>query len=419
MKDVQGLNFFGYVKSNPLKYTDPTGLDWWYLSHPDGGVDLYWREPGTLPPYELDGRSWRLANWGMRFTVTYCSGDYAKLSGQDVEVVDPYEHSAKAFAVHPNASPWYESLIAGFHEFLSSDWHLMMMATGAPPIDVQESIIYEDSLAQHPIAHRIGYWVPQILLVLPLIYRGGAMAAERLAARRAAEAADQARYAYRMGEWPNQGGEFLDDGVDRVAPAPAPRNTVPSSPPEQQELPFDPPAAVGTGRQMELPFEPRAGRSSIPTTTPEQTASSRNTAQGELPFMPEQQPLPLTSEPVEPPHLPKFDGKTDGVLIPVKPSGPPVKFRSNAGTGARMPFARADGHVETQGALWMKKNGITEAKMYHNHPEGICPNCINFLDWFLEEDSVLHVISPQDAIPKTPRWRVYPVTIVGKKGDPY
>ena len=26
MKDTQGLNFFGYVKSNPLKYTDPDGL---------------------------------------------------------------------------------------------------------------------------------------------------------------------------------------------------------------------------------------------------------------------------------------------------------------------------------------------------------------------------------------------------------
>src|SRR4029450_5653869 len=77
LKDTQGLNFFGYVKGNPLKYVDQDGLDWGLPRH--GGKDGYrhpeWRD-GRIPhdwtplptgkPYSSgqSGKTWLLLEGG-------------------------------------------------------------------------------------------------------------------------------------------------------------------------------------------------------------------------------------------------------------------------------------------------------------------------------------------------------------------
>jgi hypothetical protein len=119
------------------------------------------------------------------------------------------------------------------------------------------------------------------------------------------------------------------------------------------------------------------------------------------------------------PQLPEFNGKTSGVLAPEEPHGPPVPLESGPRTGAKFPYSQADGHVETQGANWMKENGVTKATIYHNNPSGTCGNCDYYLPTYLQEGSQLTVVPPENAVPPTPRWIDVPKTYVGNSKSPY
>jgi SCP1.201-like deaminase len=119
------------------------------------------------------------------------------------------------------------------------------------------------------------------------------------------------------------------------------------------------------------------------------------------------------------PQLPAFDGKTSGVLVPEEPPGPPVQFQSGPRTGARFPYSQADGHVETQGANWMAKNGVTKATFYHNNPNGTCGNCDYYLPTYLQEGSALKVVPPENAVAPTPRWIDDPKTYTGNNKSAY
>jgi RHS repeat-associated protein len=119
------------------------------------------------------------------------------------------------------------------------------------------------------------------------------------------------------------------------------------------------------------------------------------------------------------PALPEFDGTTRGYIVPTQPPGAPVPMQSGPRTGARFPYSQADGHLETNAANWMAKHNVTRATVYHNNPSGTCPNCNNYLPTFLEEASVMEVVPPPNAIPRTPRWIAEPRTYTGNSRSPY
>jgi hypothetical protein len=125
-------------------------------------------------------------------------------------------------------------------------------------------------------------------------------------------------------------------------------------------------------------------------------------------------PVPGTGE-----RLPPFDGTTEGVLIPHEPAGDPVPMRSGPERGARFPFDLADGHCETNAARWMAEHGVTDATLYHNHPNGTCPNCDAYLPTYLQEGSTLRVVPPRNARARTRRWVTGPKSYTGNSGSPF
>jgi hypothetical protein len=50
-------------------------------------------------------------------------------------------------------------------------------------------------------------------------------------------------------------------------------------------------------------------------------------------------------------------------------------------------------YVEIQAAISMRLNGVKEAKLFINHPSGICSRCMQNVDMILQEGQVLKVIN--------------------------
>jgi hypothetical protein len=121
------------------------------------------------------------------------------------------------------------------------------------------------------------------------------------------------------------------------------------------------------------------------------------------------------------PTLPAFDGRTThGVIVPIdRPELGHVPMSSGNANGVKMPYGYADGHGETNTAIWMRNNNVKEALYYHNNPNGICGGCDNFIPSYLAEGSVLHVVSPPNAVPKNASWTAYPKTYRGNALDPF
>lgn len=117
-------------------------------------------------------------------------------------------------------------------------------------------------------------------------------------------------------------------------------------------------------------------------------------------------------------ELPEYNGKTTGVLVPKEPAAEPVQIQSGKRTGARFPYSQADGHVETIAAQYMEANGIKDATLYINHPNGICPNCNKSIPAFLQENSRLTVIAPADATARA-NWVITPKEYVGNNKNPF
>jgi len=111
------------------------------------------------------------------------------------------------------------------------------------------------------------------------------------------------------------------------------------------------------------------------------------------------------------PPLPEYDGKTFGVL---RTSDTELTFRSGwaGGPAPSMPEG-ASGydivtrtHVEGHAAAWMTQNGVTDATLYINNPEGVCSICTNLLPRMLPAGSNLTVVTPVGRFFFTgaPRW---------------
>ncbi len=79
---------------------------------------------------------------------------------------------------------------------------------------------------------------------------------------------------------------------------------------------------------------------------------------------------------------------TIGVLY--TPDGQ-VKFFSSGGGRRGLPIPY--GHAEGKAALWMAKNQVFRATMFHNHPKGICNYCNSFIANRLPQGATLRVYS--------------------------
>ena len=115
-------------------------------------------------------------------------------------------------------------------------------------------------------------------------------------------------------------------------------------------------------------------------------------------------------------NLRNFDGKTtngvfvgeDGAQIPFS-SGEPNPNYSN--------YIPAS-HVEGKAAIYMRENGITNGKVFHNNTNGTCPYCNTMLPTLLKEGSILEVVPPKNAIAPKPSWIDVPKTFIGNINIP-
>ena len=66
----------------------------------------------------------------------------------------------------------------------------------------------------------------------------------------------------------------------------------------------------------------------------------------------------------------------------------------------------------------MRAEGINEAELYINHPNGMCGMCHSNTPTLLEEGPVMRAIPPDDATPKR-YWHHAPTTRVGNSRSPF
>ena len=116
------------------------------------------------------------------------------------------------------------------------------------------------------------------------------------------------------------------------------------------------------------------------------------------------------------PKLPKYDGKTTHAVL-VTGGGKRVKFTSGGFSQGYRNYIAAS-HTEGKGALYMRANNISFAKLYHNNPKGTCNYCNNQLPSLLAPKSTLTVIPPENAKAPNRYWFDYPKTYVGNDRTP-
>ncbi len=99
------------------------------------------------------------------------------------------------------------------------------------------------------------------------------------------------------------------------------------------------------------------------------------------------------------PELPEFNGKTtEGVMV--TPEGEQISFVSGNGNPPSYPQYKAQSasHVEGKAALYMRENGINEATIFHNNPNGTCGFCDRQVSALLPEGAKLTVVPPNNAV---------------------
>ncbi len=113
--------------------------------------------------------------------------------------------------------------------------------------------------------------------------------------------------------------------------------------------------------------------------------------------------------------LPEFDGTTTAVLV--TDEGETLVFQS--GEKEAYDNYPASGHAEGKVAIWMRENGVTDAEIHINHPDGICGMCVSNLPTLLPDGATLTVNPPQNANPDALRgWYGDPRTFTGNTNNP-
>ena len=120
------------------------------------------------------------------------------------------------------------------------------------------------------------------------------------------------------------------------------------------------------------------------------------------------------------PELPQFDGTTTGVMRWADEDGvvQAHTFTSGAKPPSGLKNYPAASHTEAQAALMMREQGISEAEIFINHPNGMCGMCNSNVPALLKEGSRLRVIPLEDAAPK-PYWFSDAKTLIGNSTNPF
>ncbi len=120
----------------------------------------------------------------------------------------------------------------------------------------------------------------------------------------------------------------------------------------------------------------------------------------------------------EKPVLPKYDGKTtEGVMV--TPDGKQISFKSGNSSTPSYPQYKAQSasHVEGKAALYMRENGINEATVFHNNPNGTCGFCDRQVPALLPKGAKLTVVPPSNSVANNVRAIPVPKTYIGNKSE--
>ncbi len=74
--------------------------------------------------------------------------------------------------------------------------------------------------------------------------------------------------------------------------------------------------------------------------------------------------------------------------------------------------------MEQKAALYMRKNNISDATVYHNNTNGTCGYCNTMTATFLTEGATLTVVPPKNAVANNSRAIDYVKTYTGTSNDP-
>lgn len=118
------------------------------------------------------------------------------------------------------------------------------------------------------------------------------------------------------------------------------------------------------------------------------------------------------------PQLPAYNGQTAGTFYFVNDAGGLESRTFTSGGPTPYPNYPNAGHVEGQSALFMRDDGINEALVFHNNPDGTCGFCVNMTETLLPENAKLTVVPPEGATPVKRGAIGYPKTFTGNGNDP-
>ena len=115
------------------------------------------------------------------------------------------------------------------------------------------------------------------------------------------------------------------------------------------------------------------------------------------------------------PDFPVYDGPTHGALV--LPDGRVLeRFVSGKQIpGYKFPSTK---HVEGKAAIWMRENGVTDAVLYHNNPNGTCNWCHPQITTLLPEGTTMKVVPPAGTVIPTAKWYVQSAPYVGNSQVP-
>lgn len=74
--------------------------------------------------------------------------------------------------------------------------------------------------------------------------------------------------------------------------------------------------------------------------------------------------------------------------------------------------------MEQKAALYMRKNNISDATVYHNNTNGTCGYCNTMTATFLPKGATLTVVPPKNAVANNSRAIDYVKTYTGTSNDP-
>jgi hypothetical protein len=112
--------------------------------------------------------------------------------------------------------------------------------------------------------------------------------------------------------------------------------------------------------------------------------------------------------------LPKFDGKTSGILFTNE--GRIIELKSGAADPAYKNYPAAK-HAEGKAAIWIRENGSSGGVVFHNNPNGTCRGCNSNIPTLLPEEATLHTLPEAGAMARR-SWTDVRKPYIGNSAQP-